>query len=111
MFFFFSSRRRHTRLQGDWSSDVCSSDLVSSEVPMTVPGPVSRCGSACALALSTLILITARPLDGQLISIKTVPVAQGDQFDIFPSQHRGMGGASIALAATLLDPFRSPARR
>src|SRR2546426_8413662 len=26
MFFFFSSRRRHTRLQGDWSSDVCSSD-------------------------------------------------------------------------------------
>src|SRR5256885_7084379 len=27
-FFFFSSRRRHTRLQGDWSSDVCSSDLL-----------------------------------------------------------------------------------
>src|SRR3989454_6378286 len=27
--FFFSSRRRHTRLQGDWSSDVCSSDLDS----------------------------------------------------------------------------------
>src|SRR2546426_5572554 len=29
-FFFFSSRRRHTRLQGDWSSDVCSSDLAGS---------------------------------------------------------------------------------
>src|SRR5256885_11216247 len=27
LIFFFSSRRRHTRLQGDWSSDVCSSDL------------------------------------------------------------------------------------
>src|SRR3989454_6843127 len=27
--FFFSSRRRHTRLQGDWSSDVCSSDLTA----------------------------------------------------------------------------------
>src|SRR5438094_5646836 len=27
--FFFSSRRRHTRSYGDWSSDVCSSDLVS----------------------------------------------------------------------------------
>ena len=77
---------------------------------MTVPRPVSRCGSACALALSTLILITARPLDGQLISIKTVPIAQGDQFDIFPSQHQGMGGVSIALADTLLDPFRNPAR-
>src|SRR3989454_4330797 len=33
VFFFFSSRRRHTRLQGDWSSDVCSSDLAA---------PVSR---------------------------------------------------------------------
>src|ERR1035438_10834707 len=26
-FFFFSSRRRHTRCLSDWSSDVCSSDL------------------------------------------------------------------------------------
>src|SRR5437762_9351229 len=29
MIFFFSSRRRHTRYIGDWSSDVCSSDLLS----------------------------------------------------------------------------------
>src|SRR3712207_6952485 len=28
LFFFFSSRRRHTRYWRDWSSDVCSSDLV-----------------------------------------------------------------------------------
>src|SRR5699024_12817063 len=28
MFFFFSSRRRHTRSKRDWSSDVCSSDLL-----------------------------------------------------------------------------------
>src|SRR2546429_6795606 len=27
-FFFFSSRRRHTRCSRDWSSDVCSSDLL-----------------------------------------------------------------------------------
>src|SRR6266571_6835133 len=32
-FFFFSSRRRHTRLTCDWSSDVCSSDLVPSQPP------------------------------------------------------------------------------
>src|SRR3989442_4014513 len=31
LFFFFSSRRRHTRCGRDWSSDVCSSDLFSSE--------------------------------------------------------------------------------
>src|SRR6516162_4258157 len=29
--FFFSCRRRHTNLQGDWSSDVCSSDLMDSD--------------------------------------------------------------------------------
>src|ERR1035441_10831878 len=34
LFFFFSSRRRHTRCLSDWSSDVCSSDLPAS-VPET----------------------------------------------------------------------------
>src|SRR6266581_5171656 len=34
--FFFSSRRRHTRWTGDWSSDVCSSDLNSGESPETI---------------------------------------------------------------------------
>src|SRR5256885_6432786 len=47
-FFFFSSRRRHTRLQGDWSSDVCSSDLEFSAVfqamdlPLVHPGGRAR---------------------------------------------------------------------
>src|SRR5690242_21086985 len=31
-FFFFSSRRRHTRLTCDWSSDVCSSDLARKNI-------------------------------------------------------------------------------
>src|SRR5690606_41052740 len=37
-FFFFSSRRRHTRFSRDWSSDVCSSDL-NHHPPATVAGP------------------------------------------------------------------------
>src|SRR6266498_1601933 len=32
LFFFFSSRRRHTRCGRDWSSDVCSSDLTAARV-------------------------------------------------------------------------------
>src|SRR5216684_5362065 len=32
-FFFFSSRRRHTRCSRDWSSDVCSSDLMPFQSP------------------------------------------------------------------------------
>src|SRR5256885_13956824 len=77
---------------------------------MTVPSLLARCGDVRAIALSALFLTVAPPARAQLISIKTVPVAQGDQFDIFPSQHQGMGGPSIALADTLLDPFRNPAK-
>src|SRR5690606_30702809 len=37
MRFFFSSRRRHTSFSRDWSSDVCSSDLVLAELRALVP--------------------------------------------------------------------------
>src|SRR3989454_12822030 len=47
-FFFFSSRRRHTRLQGDWSSDVCSSDLMAEVCPTC-----SGSGAAPGATLST----------------------------------------------------------
>src|SRR2546422_1792022 len=41
-FFFFSSRRRHTRCSRDWSSDVCSSDLVPERRGGTAPGQCGR---------------------------------------------------------------------
>src|SRR5256885_5280659 len=41
VFFFFSSRRRHTRLQGDWSSDVCSSDLDQPRATLSLDEAVS----------------------------------------------------------------------
>src|SRR5437764_4126178 len=41
--FFFSSRRRHTRYIGDWSSDVCSSDL---EPGMLITDPGVDCKAA-----------------------------------------------------------------
>src|SRR5690348_17464804 len=34
--FFFSSRRRHTRWTGDWSSDVCSSDLGERQASLAI---------------------------------------------------------------------------
>src|SRR5690349_11877597 len=46
LFFFFSSRRRHTRSLRDWSSDVCSSDLIcgrNGEAPVPV---LAACGPA-----------------------------------------------------------------
>src|SRR6266508_6208876 len=38
IFFFFSSRRRHTRGPRDWSSDVCSSDLGSFQLTVSDNG-------------------------------------------------------------------------
>src|SRR2546430_8864594 len=45
-FLFFSSRRRHTRFDCDWSSDVCSSDLVErpAACPLRAPGAMKRIG-------------------------------------------------------------------
>src|SRR5258706_5905501 len=40
--FFFSSRRRHTRLVSDWSSDVCSSDLLEDLLLVRPAHPVDR---------------------------------------------------------------------
>src|SRR3712207_8747031 len=54
---FFSSRRRHTRYWRDWSSDVCSSDLVQPDVadPLAVPG---------GLPLHPVLAPAARPVGG-----------------------------------------------
>src|SRR3990167_3678320 len=40
--FFFSSRRRHTRFDCDWSSDVCSSDLLSQKGESAMSLPIYR---------------------------------------------------------------------
>jgi len=57
------------------------------------------------------ILLTgpAAHLAAQLIPVKTVPVAAGDQFLLFPSTNLGMGGVTLALSDTLGDPFVNPA--
>src|SRR5690606_40968852 len=41
-FFFFSSRRRHTRFSRDWSSDVCSSDLSTGRAFPNFPPKAKR---------------------------------------------------------------------
>src|SRR6266480_4395162 len=43
--FFFSSRRRHTRLPCDWSSDVCSSDLIEAGGLIAAPEPEREASS------------------------------------------------------------------
>src|SRR5256885_9772366 len=59
-FFFFSSRRRHTRLQGDWSSDVCSSDLSCSRGDRG-SGERAALNQPCRLACVTSSTALRRP--------------------------------------------------
>src|SRR5256884_5122246 len=51
--FFFSSRRRHTRCSRDWSSDVCSSDLLSLLLFPFFFCLLGLCSSRCSLRRNT----------------------------------------------------------
>ena len=62
-----------------------------------------------AVCLVVPLICLVSPASAQLIPIKTIPIAQGDQFQIFPSNNLGMGGVSIALPDSLGDPFANPA--
>ena len=65
---------------------------------------------AYSLPAATLAMLGPRAAPAQLIDVRTIPVATGDQFSLFPSARAGMGGVSIALDDPLLDPFINPAR-
>ena len=66
---------------------------------------------ARAIPLWTFLFAAcAGPLAAQLISIRTVPISQSHQFDLFPSLRMGMGGVSLAVDDSLHDPFSNPAK-
>ena len=62
------------------------------------------------LATGWLLLVLPVTATAQQIPVKTVPVATGNQFMIFPSQNMSMGGVSIALDDPLYDAFVNPAK-
>lgn len=62
-----------------------------------------------ALSAAALCAIAASAA-AQIIPIKTLPIAQSDQFNFFPSANQAMGGVSLALTDSLLDPFVNPAK-
>src|SRR5215467_10230546 len=132
IFFFFSSRRRHTRLQGDWSSDVCSSDLlftvlafpvraigwVLTEVPRSVVGyeRIERVLTASGdMAYGSTSLPDSGPaalrMHGVSFGYDDVPVLHDVSFEVPPGATvalvgpTGSGKSTIAaLAARLVDP-------
>ena len=77
------------------------------ETPETIANK-STGGWLLFILIAVLLLINSSY--GQVISLKTIPVATGDQFLLFPSQNLGMGGISISLADSLLDHWINPAK-
>src|SRR3712207_8833214 len=68
--FFFSSRRRHTRYWRDWSSDVCSSDLVPASADLGQHAPQGRQGrraGAVPLDEGTRVREERADLDGRQV--------------------------------------------
>src|SRR5207248_4045914 len=56
--FFFSSRRRHTRSYGDWSSDVCSSDLTPLAALSGKDGKTTQTGLVVVPAADPALLVS-----------------------------------------------------
>jgi len=81
---------------------------------------VGEVGSAAARFVGLGVLTVTAALIGiagmpgatlaQLVTPKTVPVFQNQQFDILPSATAGMAGISIAVDDSLADPFVNPAK-
>src|SRR6266581_6050765 len=122
--FFFSSRRRHTRWTGDWSSDVCSSDLAGAPVVALVSGsnrldqsrlgsvagePVTKAGAEAARSATGYAIGGVPPfghatdvpvfMDRNLLGYDVVWAAAGrpdSVFEIAPDRLRELSGAVVA---------------
>src|SRR2546427_6011285 len=111
--FFFSSRRRHTRFDCDWSSDVCSSDVAVDDCgvrisPLIVAGQVHG-GLAQGIAQALLEELVYGE-DGQLVTgtLMDYAVPRADDLPSFttdqtvtPTPHNPMGAKGIGEAATI----------
>src|SRR5437762_12554729 len=86
-FFFFSSRRRHTRYIGDWSSDVCSSDLdlrVRPDLKADLPqrATVFLCCTTGEKNSSAIDLLRQLGKDGAQAVGRSEPKIRGLQFSL-----------------------------
>src|SRR5690348_17884772 len=104
-YFFFSSRRRHTRWTGDWSSDVCSSDLPGTALLLPAGRPAPARPAAPA---------EGRPAGADVRGARTGPLAVGRAGYLtarrarrVPRGRRQQGGSGQARAPGPADVLRT----
>src|SRR5260370_38786543 len=71
LFFFFSSRRRHTIFKCDWSSDVCSSDLAARLVQRAI--------DSALVAAFDRALDEARGVRGLILDLRNTPSGRSEE--------------------------------
>src|SRR5690606_33720133 len=97
-FFFFSSRRRHTRFSRDWSSDVCSSDLVPHlPRPALLPAPARGAGAAVT---TTTVRWSAADL-AQAVGTPPPTPQQAAVIEAPPEAHLVVAGAGSGKTETM----------
>src|SRR6266487_3813079 len=97
-FFFFSSRRRHTRWTGDWSSDVCSSDLGHVEGRPRLPADALARGDSCNESRHEL-----RGVDGAEAAREVIAGEGRETGHVVPAPVRVPERADVIVAARDVD--------
>src|SRR2546430_10921125 len=96
--YFFSSRRRHTRFDCDWSSDVCSSDLALASLLQNISLIVVYVAilvglswrlTLIALVCAPLLVLIIRPLVGKVRRHPREPGVDRGELPSLPSEHEG----------------------
>src|SRR2546427_12516283 len=102
-FFFFSSRRRHTRFDCDWSSDVCSSDLVAG----CDASKASAQNEPAAQAPAPAGVVRVKPESLKMLDIAVVADPQGTQMAWAPARvafaEDRVATVSVPLAARVVS--------
>src|SRR5690554_4875204 len=100
VFFFFSSRRRHTRCGRDWSSDVCSSDLVA----MVLTRLLDTSEAYRAIDWSVIVLLAAMiPVGQALESTGGAALIAGQILDVAAGQAAWVALTIILVGSMLLS--------
>src|SRR3989442_3556497 len=102
IFFFFSSRRRHTRCGRDWSSDVCSSDLLffTAILPQFIDTNYSIAAQIVILGLSSIVVEFFILFGYGQLAGRTLSAVKNPRFEKISNRFAGslLIGADLRLA-------------
>src|SRR6202040_3526883 len=110
LFFFFSSRRRHTRWTGDWSSDVCSSDLVAVSFNGGGPAITSTIGGHTPILYPSISTAGGHIRDGTVRPLAVTSAHRAPALPQVPTlAEAGAPGQESEIILGILVPGGTPA--